>query len=66
MVCVLVFVMAQMLSLVTRLVPTIHSHRCPAELKRQQGQQDDGKPTTHQISLAATGFALVQQGCSNR
>ena len=29
------------------LVPTIRRHRRPAELKRQQGEQDDGEETTH-------------------
>lgn len=53
----LVFVMTQVLDLLTSFVPAIHSHCCPAELEWQQGKHDDREPTAHLVSLAVAEFA---------
>ena len=44
---VLVVVMTEVFDPGLSLVPTVRRHRRPAELKRQQDEQDDGKETTH-------------------
>ena len=44
---VLVVVMTEVFNPGLSLVPTVRRHRRPAELERQQGEQDDGEETTH-------------------
>jgi hypothetical protein len=51
---VVMLVVADMRALRRGFMLAIRSYRSPAELDRQQGEQDDGKPTAHEISLAAT------------
>ena len=53
---VLVLVMAQVLGMLAGFVPAIRRHCRPAELERQQGEHEDGEPTAHEKSLAATEF----------
>ena len=43
----LMLVVAQMLGLLAALVPAIRGHGRPAELERQQGKHEDGKPAAH-------------------
>ena len=44
---VLVVVMTEVFDPGLSLVPTVRRHRRPAELERQQGEQDDGEETAH-------------------
>ncbi len=44
---VLVLVVTEVLRLHIAFVPAIACHCSPGELERQQGQQSNGKPTTH-------------------
>ncbi len=45
---VLVLVVTEVLRLRVAFVPAIACHCSPGELERQQGQQSNGKPTTHE------------------
>lgn len=45
---VLVLVVTEVLRLRVAFVPAIACHCCPGELERQQGQQSNGEPTTHE------------------
>ena len=48
-VCVmLVVVVTEVLDPGLGLVPTVRRHRRPAELERQEGEQDDGEEATHE------------------
>ena len=44
---VLVIVVTEVFRPGLGLVPTVRRHRCPAELERQKGEQDDGEDATH-------------------
>ena len=44
---VLVVVMTEVFDPGLSLVPTVRRHRRPAELERQQSEQDDGEETAH-------------------
>ena len=50
----LMLVVTEVLRLCIAFVPAIACHCCPGELERQQGEQSDGKPTAHVLSIAAT------------
>ena len=52
----------QVLRMLAGLVPAICRHCRPAELQRQQGEHEDGKPTAHEKSLAATEFGEGSRG----
>ncbi len=76
---VLVVVVTEMLGPGLGLVPAIRRHGRPAELERQEGEQDDGEDSTHgqessgyRVGLGATmatglwGFTTSRHECVQR
>ena len=55
---VLVVVVTEVFDPGLGLVPTVRRHRRPAELERQQGEQDDGEEATHGRESSGYGVCL--------
>jgi hypothetical protein len=61
----MIVVADMLLRLRRHLVRAVRRHRCPAQMERQQCEQEDGNQTTrHAKSLAARRWHSVSEGCS--
>ena len=59
---VLVVVVTEVFDPGLGLVPTIRRHRRPAELERQEGEQNDGEKTAHERESSGYRVCLGMQG----